>query len=109
MVDVPDKNAPFRAAIDSTVALTLARFGMPTILAILGYFFSTMLSDLKTGQREGMAELKSGQQQVWSQMSKIADVQAATNSVQSGLVVKIDGGLKQIDRIQSQVDSLQRH
>jgi hypothetical protein len=108
MVDVPDKNAPFRAAIDSTLAITLARFGMPVVVMLLGYFFSTMMSDLKTGQRDGLNELKEGNRQVWSQVSAIATAQAAANTAQGSLSAKVDGAVKQLDHLQIQVDSLPR-
>jgi hypothetical protein len=102
MVDVPDKNAPFRAAIDSTIMLFAARFIMPSLLtaavAIIGWFGTTMLSDLKAGQ-----------QQQWMQMGKMADAQAQTNNVQSGLSVKVDSAVKQLDHLQAQVDSLPKH
>lgn len=108
MVDVPDKNAPFRAAIDSTIMITIARFGMPLAIAILGWFVTTTLNDIKTGQRDGLAELKTGQMQVWVQMGKLNEGQT-TNSIALGsLESKVDGGLKQIDHLQMQVDGLQK-
>lgn len=106
MVEVPDKNAPFRAAIDSTAMLTLARFGMPIVVAALGALLMYTLNDLKTGQRDGLSELKTGQQQVWLQISKMTDAQATTNAMQSGLSVKVDAAVKQIDHLQVQVDNL---
>jgi hypothetical protein len=109
MVDVPDKNAPFRAAIDSTLAITFARFGMPVVVAVLGYFAMTTINDLKAGQKDGLNELKEGNRQVWVQVSKIADAQAATNIVQGTLSAKVDGAVKQLDHLQVQVDSLPRH
>ncbi len=81
--------------IDSTVMLTLARFGMPTVLAIIGYFMVTTLSDLKTTQHE-----------VGRQVSKMVDTQSIANAMQSGLSVKVDSAVKQLDHLQAQVDSL---
>jgi hypothetical protein len=97
MVDVPDDNAPFRKAIDSTLALTFARFGMPIVVLVLGYFLSTTLSELKDANR-----------QVWVQLTKMVDGQAQANAVQSGLSVRVDGAVKQLDRLQTQVDGLQK-
>lgn len=108
MVDVPDANAPFRKLIDSTTMLTIARFAWPVVIGLLGYLGAMQLSDLKAGQRDGLAELKDGQRQVWTQVSKIAEAQATTNSIQSGLSVKVDSAVKQLDHLQAQVDSLPR-
>jgi hypothetical protein len=93
----PTDDQPFRKAIDSTLMLTLARFFMPVVVAVLGYFLTTTLSDLRAAN-----------QQIWVQLSKIADVQSATNSMQSGLSVKVDSAVKQLDHLQAQVDSLPR-
>jgi hypothetical protein len=106
MVDVSDRNAPFRAAIDSTVAITFARFFMPAVVSILGYFMISTINDLKAGQKDGLSELKDGQRQVWVQVAKIADAQATTNTVQGALSAKVDGAVKQLDHLQVQVDSL---
>jgi hypothetical protein len=107
-VNVPADDAPFRKIIDSTAMLTIARFAWPVVIALLGWLGATQLSDLKEGQRAGLNELKEGQRQVWTQISKVTDVQAATNTVQSGLVAKVDGAVKQLDRLQTQVDGLQK-
>lgn len=95
---VPPDDQPFRKAIDSTLMLTLARFFMPVVVAVLGYFLVTTLGDLKDANR-----------QVWIQLAKIVDGQAQANAVQSGLSVRVDGAVKQLDRLQMQVDGLQRH
>lgn len=108
-VIVPAESAPFRKVIDSTVMISIARFLMPIVVAALGWFFVTMLGDLKAGQKEGLSELKEGQRAVWAQMSKMTDVQAATNNVQGGLVATVNGAVKQLDHLQMQVDGLQKH
>ena len=107
-VVVPSSDAPFRKVIDSTVMISVARFVMPLLTAAALTGLGWVINDLKAGQRDGLAELKDGQRQVWSQMSKMADTQAATNSVQAGLVGTVTGVVKQIDRLQAQVDSLPR-
>jgi len=117
---VPADSAPFRKVIDSTTMLTIARFAMPGLITIALAGLGWVINDLKTGQRDGLTELKTsqlnglnelkdGQRQVWTQVSKLADVQATTNNVQSALVVKVDGTVKQLDRLQTQVDGLQKH
>jgi len=93
----PTDEQPVRKAIDSTVMLVLARFFMPAVLAVLGYFVVTTLGDLK-----------SAQQQMWLQLAKMVDGQATANAVQSGLSVRVDSAVKQLDHLQSQVDSLPR-
>jgi hypothetical protein len=108
MVDVPDKNAPFRALIDSTTMITVARFVWPPVLLLLGYLGSAQLSDLKKGQEVAITEYRDGHRQLWTQVGKINDVQTS-NSIQLGtLTSKLDGGLKQLDHLQAQVDSLPR-
>ena len=108
MVDVPDKNAPFRAAIDSTLAITFARFGMPVVVMILGYFFTTTLTDLKEGQKSGIAEMRDGQSKVWTQIGKVVEVQSTANAIQSGLSVQVNNTAKQLDHLQTLVDGLSR-
>jgi cell division protein FtsB len=102
----PSDEPSFRKVIDSTTMLTLARFFMPVVLAVIGYFMVTTINDLKAGQRDGLSQLKEGQTQVWVQISKIADAQATTNTVQSALSSKVDGAVKQLDHLQVQVDNL---
>jgi hypothetical protein len=88
---------PFRKAIDSTVMLAIARFLMPAVVAVLGYFLSSTLDDLKRAN-----------QNVWQQVNKMADAQVQTNIMQSGLSVKVDNAVKQLDHLQLQVDGLPR-
>src|ERR1700674_1646409 len=106
MVDVPDKDAPFRKIIDSTLMILIARFVMPITIAALGWFLTSMITDLKAGQKEGLTELRDGQKQVWLQISKMVDAQATTNVIQSGLSVQVNNTAKQLDHLQAQVDSL---
>ena len=121
-VNVPADNAPFRKVIDSTSMITVSRL-MPiiatTVLGLLGWFGSTTLTDIKEGQRNGLAELKAsqlaglnevkdGQRQVWAQVSKIADSQSASVAIVSGLSVQVSNTAKQLDHLQAQVDSLPR-
>ena len=87
----------FRRAIDSTVMIAFARFFMPIVLAIVGYFMTTALSDIKIANKE-----------VWVQLSKLNDTQAAAQAVQSGLAVRVEGVVKQLDHLQVQVDTLPR-
>jgi hypothetical protein len=108
-VIVPADSAPFRKIIDSTAMLTVARFAWPIVLATLGYLGATQLNDLKEGQRNGLNELRDGQRQVTAQVTKLTDAQASTNNVQSGIVATVAGVVKQIDRLQAQVDGLQKH
>lgn len=97
MGGAPTEEQPVRKAIDSTVMLVLARFFMPMVVAVLGYFLITTLGDLKDANR-----------QVWVQLAKIVDGQAQASAVQSGLSVRVDGAVKQLDHLQAQVDSLPR-
>ena len=108
-VIVPADTAPFRKFIDSTTMLTIGRFAWPVVMGLLGYLGAVQLNDLKEGQKNGLSELRDGQRQVWAQVSKMTDAQAATNIVQGGLVAMVNGAVKQLDRVQLQVDGLQKH
>jgi hypothetical protein len=118
-VNVPSSNAPFRKMIDSTVMITIARFGWPVMIGLLGWLGATQLSDIKTGQRDGLmelkasqrdglAEVKDGQAKVWAQMGKVVEAQSASLAIQSGLSVQVNNTAKQLDHLQTQVDSLPR-
>jgi hypothetical protein len=99
-VNVPAENAPFRKVIDSTSMITVARL-MPilatALLGALSWFGTTMLNDLKAGQM-----------QVWTQVSKLADSQSASVAVVSGLSVQVANTAQQLTRLQTQFDSLPR-
>ena len=109
MVTQPD-DPPLRKLIDNTFMLYAARFILPSLLtitiAIVGWGASTMLNDLKTGQRDGIARLELGQQQQWIQIGKMNETLTATNNVQSGLSVKVEAVKQQVDHLQTQVDGL---
>ena len=122
-VNIPASDAPFRKMVDSTAMLSIARFVMPalgmSVLGVLGYLMAAQLTDIKTGQKEGLAELKAsqlaglnevkdGQKQVWAQVSKIAESQSASVAIVSGLSVQVNNTSKQLDHLQTQVDSLPR-
>lgn len=82
---------PVRAAIDSTTMLVLARFFMPAVVAILGWFLTNILGDLRSANDR-------------------MQVQLMTQSAQAATVTaKIDAAQHQLDRLQVQVDSLPRH
>jgi len=94
----PDASDPVRAAIDSTAMLVLARFFMPAVVAVLGWFLTSVLGDLKEANRT-----------MQSQLMRLAEQQAQASALSSGVVVRLDGTVKQLDRLQVQVDSLTRH
>jgi hypothetical protein len=108
MVDVPDENAPFRKAIDSTVMLTIARFAMPFLVTVALTGLGWVINDLKAGQKEGLGELRDGQKQVWQQIGKMVDVQSTLTVVQGVTVSKVDDIKQRVDHLQVQVDSLPR-
>lgn len=74
--------------------LVLARFLMPVVVAALGYMVSEALADLKHSNKD-----------LWVQLQKLNDVEQASNNVQAGLVAKVDGVIKQVDHLQTQVDT----
>jgi hypothetical protein len=94
----PDPDTqPVRAAIDSTVMLVLARFLMPSVVAVVGWFAISALDDLKQTNKS-----------LSVQVIKVGDAQAAVVSAQAGLTAKVDGAVKQLDHLQIQVDRLQQ-
>jgi hypothetical protein len=118
-VNVPASSAPFRKMIDSTVMLTIARFGWPVMVGLISWLGVTQLSDIKTGQRDGLMELKAsqiaglnevkeGQKQVWQQIGKMADTQSASVAIVSGLSVQVANTAQQLTHLQTQFDSLPR-
>ena len=88
----PDpKVDPVRAAIDSTLMLVLARFFMPAVVAVLGWFLSSLLDDLKRNNEH-----------IRGQLGHVSEQQATATA-------KLDATVKQLDRLQGQVDALPRH
>ncbi len=112
MVTIPDDGMA-RKLIDNTFMLYAARFVVPligfaatTALAIIGWFVTTTLTDLKKGQETGIVEFRDSQRQVWTQMGKLNDTQTASSVALSSLSSKVDGSIKQLDHLQAQVDKL---
>lgn len=88
----PDpKVDPIRAAIDSTFMLTMARFFMPVVVAVLGYFLAGTLDEIKRDSRA-----------MQTQISHVSEQQAQAGALLSATV-------KQLDHLQGQVDGLYRH
>lgn len=95
----PDPSAdPVRAAIDSTVMLVLARFFMPAVVGALGWFLSGVLADLKQDSRT-----------MQMQLLHLTEQQAQASTVSSGVIARLDATVKQLDRLQVQVDGLAKH
>ena len=74
--------------------LVLARFLMPVVVAALGWLMTSAVDDLKASVKE-----------TWVQLGKINEAQHQANAVQSGLVAKVDGVMRQVDHLQTQVDN----
>src|ERR1700722_918328 len=101
-VNVPASDAPFRKLVDSTAMISIARFVMPVIIGALWWFLTTMLTDLKAGQKEALGELRDGQKQVWLQIGKMVDAQATSNAIQSGLSAQVTNTAQQLTHLQTQ-------
>lgn len=84
---------PVRAAIDSTTMLVLARFFMPAVVAILGWFLTSVLGDLKTAN-----------DRMQSQLLRLTEQQAMAGAATATVTAKLDAAQKQLDRLQIQVD-----
>lgn len=85
----PDpKVDPVRAAIDSTLLLVMARFFMPVVVAVLGYFLAGVLDDIRRDSRT-----------LQGQISHLSEAQAHSSALLTATV-------KQLDHLQTQVDNL---
>lgn len=92
----PDPHVdPVRAAIDSTAMLVLARFFMPAVVAVLGWLLAGMLDDLKHAN-----------QAMQVQILHVSEQQSDGQARAAGAIAKLDAAVKQLDRLQAQVDSL---
>jgi hypothetical protein len=95
----PDpREDPVRAAIDSTTMLVLARFFMPAVVAVLGWFLTNVLADLK-----------STNERMQSQLLHLNEQQAVAGIATASVTAKLDAAQRQLDRLQIQVDGLPKH
>ena len=51
----PPTTEPLRRIVDSTLAIGFARFFMPVALAVIGWFMTTAVADMKAEIRDGNA------------------------------------------------------
>jgi len=86
-----------RKAIDSTTMLVLARFLMPVVVAIMGWFVTRTLDDLKENEMR-----------VQTRLERLWEAQATTNVQAATLTGKVDAAVHQLDRLQAQVDKVSR-
>ena len=94
-----DKSIPLRKLVDSTMAVAFARFFMPVALAVIGWFLTTTIGDLKT-------EIRNGNASIWM---AVKQVQTAVNSQASDIAVlkySKDNITKAVDRLTGIVDKL---
>lgn len=89
---------PVRAAIDSTTMLVLARFFMPIVVAILGYFLTGVLDDMKQANHA-----------LEHQIQHVSEQQADAQARAAAAVATLNAAVKQLDRLQTQVDSIAKH
>lgn len=75
--------------------LVLARFFMPAVVAVLGFLLTGILDDLKKANQTLAQQLLHV-----SEQQADAQARAATNTE------KLNATVKQLDRLQQQVDSL---
>lgn len=86
---------PVRAAIDSTTMLVLARFFMPAVVGVLGWFLTSVLGDLK-----------STNERMQLQLLHLNEQQAVAGIATASVTAKLDAAQRQLDRLQIQVDGL---
>ena len=94
-----DKLIPLRKLVDSTMMVAFARFFMPVALAVIGWFLTTTIGDLKT-------EFRNGNASIWS---AVKQVQTTVNSQSSDIAVlkdSKDNMTKAVDRLTGIVDKL---
>ena len=88
-----------RRVVDSTMAIAFARFFMPVALAIIGWFMTTTVSEMKS-------EISSGNAAIWA---SVRDVATKVNSQAvdiATLKANNDATSRSIDRLTVAVDRL---
>lgn len=88
---------PVRAAIDSTAMLVLARFFMPAVVAVLGWLLGAVLDDLKHNNAR-----------MQGQLGRLTEQQSIIGAASASATAKLDATIKQLDRLQGEVDGLAR-
>jgi hypothetical protein len=85
-------------AIESKLALLVARFGVPLLLAIIGYYARGSLLELQAGQADqgrDMAQIKS-------------DVRDLNTRLDTGVIRQVNGNTLRLNGLESRVQTLER-
>ena len=98
MPDTQSTEKPLRNIVDSTIAITFARFFMPIALAVIGWFMITTINDFKDKNLE-----------MWKYVGKLGDVTAVHSTDIASIKARIDEQGKSLDRIITIIDSGKGH
>jgi hypothetical protein len=95
----PSLDKAARKIVDSTLAIAIARFFVPIALAVIGWFMTTAITDLKEQIRDGNAA-------IWT---AVKTVQTTVNQQTTDIAVMKQGNAsteRAIDRLTTIVDKL---
>ena len=98
-VNQPSMDKAARKVVDSTVMIAFARIFMPVALAIIGWFMTQAVADMK-------GEIRDGNAAVWS---AVKAVQATVNTQSTDIAVLKNNNEstgRALDRLTSIVDKL---
>ena len=95
----PGSKEPLRRVVDSTIAIAFARFFMPVVLAVIGWFLVTTITDMKSEIRDGNAAL-------WSVMRSVQTSLIGQATDIAVLKQSKDETTKAVDRLTGIVDKL---
>ena len=98
-LQAPGPKEPLRRVVDSTLAIAFARVFMPVALAIIGYFMTTAVSDMKSQIRDGNAA-------IWVAVKEVAEKVNTQATDVAVLKQSRDETAKAVDRLTAIIDKL---
>ena len=100
MSDMQKQNSDgVRSFVDSTLAIAFARFGMPIALAIIGYFMTSTLTELKT-------DIKAATHSMWESVAAINNKLSSQAAEVATIKADVTNQSRNLDRLSTKVDTL---
>ncbi|HET7655750.1 MAG TPA: hypothetical protein VFK18_01985 [Luteimonas sp.] len=96
--DARERHHRLEAAAESTLAKWISRFGVPALLAVLGWFLIRTTDRIETTQArqgEDIAQVK-------------ADVRVLGARLDEGVIRQVESNSKRIDGLEGRVNQLER-
>lgn len=94
-----DEQTTTRKVVDSTVAIAFARFFMPVALAIIGWFMTTTVAEMKNEIRDGNAA-------IWTAVKDVAKTVNGQSTDIAVMKANNDVTSKSVDRLTAIIDKL---